>query len=63
MGAMPPENYNLMSQRDELELERCSAANTEREQGNESGKNRDHAPRRYGGGAGKSSIVLDGSQF
>jgi hypothetical protein len=29
----------------------------------EIGQNRDHAPRRYLGGAGKSSIILDGSQF
>jgi hypothetical protein len=60
MGALPLENDNLMSQRDELKLQRCAAANTEREQ---SGQNRDHRLRRYGGGAGKSSIILDGSQF
>ena len=29
---------------DELKLQRCAAVNTEREQGNESGQNRDHAP-------------------
>ena len=38
----------------------CVAANTEREQRNESGRNRDHAPGRYGGGAGKFSIILYG---
>jgi hypothetical protein len=57
-GAPPPE-----SQGDELRFQRCAAADPEREQGNESGQNRDYAPRRYGGGAGKSSIILDGSQF
>ena len=62
-GTLPPENNNLMSQGDELELQRCAAADAEREQGNESGQNRDHAPRRYGGGAGNSSISLDSSQF
>jgi hypothetical protein len=31
--------------------------------GTESEQNRDHASRRCGGGAGKSSIILDGSQF
>ena len=50
-GTLPPENNNLMSQGDELKLQRCAAAEAEREQGNESGQNRDHAPRRYGGGA------------
>jgi hypothetical protein len=57
-----PENNNLMSQDDELKRQRCAAADAEREQGNESEQNRDHA-RRYGGGAGKSSIIFDGSQF
>ena len=33
-----------MSQGDELKLQRCAAADAEREQGNESGQNRDHAP-------------------
>ena len=32
-----------MSQGDEFELQGGAAANTEREQGNEGGKNRDHA--------------------
>jgi hypothetical protein len=40
-------------------LQRCAAADAEREQENESGQNRDHAPRRYAGGAGNSSISLD----
>jgi hypothetical protein len=48
---------------DELKLQRCAAADAEREQGNQSGQNRDHAPRRYGGGAGNSSISLDSSRF
>ena len=48
--ALPPEDDNLMSQADELKLQRYAAPNAEREQGNESGQNRDHAPRRYGGG-------------
>jgi hypothetical protein len=52
-----------MAQGDELELQRSMAADPEREQGNESGQNRDHAPRRYGGSAGESSIILGGSQF
>jgi hypothetical protein len=59
----PPEKDNLMSQGDELKLQRCAAADAEREQGNESGQNRDHAPGRYGGGAGNYSISLDSSQF
>jgi hypothetical protein len=55
---LPPENDNLMSQGDELELQRCAAAKMEREQGNESRQNRDHTPQRYGGGAGRSSITV-----
>jgi hypothetical protein len=43
---LPPQEDNLMSQGDELKLQRRAAANTERGQGNESGQNRDHAPRR-----------------
>jgi hypothetical protein len=62
-GTLPPEKDNLMSQGDELKLQRCAAADAEREQGNESGQNRDHAPGRYGGGAGNYSISLDSSQF
>jgi hypothetical protein len=31
-GALPSENDNLMSQSDEFKLQRCAAANTEREQ-------------------------------
>ena len=41
--ALPPKDGHLMSQGDELELQRGAAANTEREQGNEGGKNCDHA--------------------
>jgi hypothetical protein len=48
---------------DELKLQRCAAADAEREWGNESGQNREHAPRRYGRDAGRSSIILDSSQF
>jgi hypothetical protein len=33
-----------MSQADELKLQRCAAPNAEREQGNESGQNRNHHP-------------------
>jgi hypothetical protein len=62
-GGVPPENDNLMSQGDELQLQRCAAANTEREQGNGSRQKSDHAPQRYGGGARKFSIILDASQF
>ena len=62
-GTLPPENDNLISQGDELKLQRCAAADAEREQGNESGQNRDHAPPRYGGGAENASISLDSSQF
>jgi hypothetical protein len=36
---LPSENDNLVSQGDELKLQRCAAANTEREQGNESRQN------------------------
>jgi hypothetical protein len=62
-SAPPLANNNLISQSDELKLQRRAAADAEREQGNESGQNRDHAPRRYGRGASNSSIFLDGSQF
>ena len=41
--ALPAQDGHLMSQRDELELQRGAAANTEREQGNEGGKKGDHA--------------------
>jgi len=39
-GTLPPENNNLMSQGEKLK-----PAGAEQKQGNESGKNRDHAPR------------------
>ena len=42
--ALPPQDGHLMSQGDELKVQGGAAANTEREQGNEGGKNRDHAP-------------------
>jgi hypothetical protein len=38
VGELPPENDNLMLQGDKLTLQRCATANTEREQGNESGQ-------------------------
>ena len=41
--ALPPQDGHLMSQGDELKLQRGAAANMEREQGNEGGKNCDHA--------------------
>jgi hypothetical protein len=62
-GALRLESDNLMSPGEELKLQRRAAANTEREEGNESRQHRNHAPRRYGGGAGKSSFILDGSQL
>jgi hypothetical protein len=42
--ALPPQDSHLMSQGDELKLQGGAAANAEREQGNEGGKNCDHAP-------------------
>jgi hypothetical protein len=59
---VPPERDDLMARGDEAKLERCAATDAERE-GNESGQNHVHAPRRYGSGAGNSSISLDSSQF
>ena len=41
--ALTPEHGHLMSQGDEFKLQGGAAANTEREQGNEGGKNGDHA--------------------
>ena len=41
--ALPPQDAHLMSQCDELKLQRGAAANTEKEQGNERGKNYNHA--------------------
>src|SRR5450830_1224793 len=41
--ALPPQDSHLMSQGDELKLQGGAAANTEREQENEGGKNCDHA--------------------
>ena len=41
--ALPPQDGHLMSQRDELKLQRGAAANTERELGNEGGTNCDRA--------------------
>lgn len=42
-GALPPQDGHLVSQDDELELQRGAAANPEREQGTEGGQKRDHA--------------------
>ena len=41
--SLPPQDSHLMSQGDEFKLQGRAAANTEREQGNEGGKNCDHA--------------------
>src|SRR5664280_1630256 len=41
--SLPPQDGHLMSQGDEFKLQGGAAANTEREQGNEAGKNCDHA--------------------
>ena len=41
--SLPPQDGHLMSQGDEFKLQGGAAANTEREQGNEGGKNCDHA--------------------
>src|SRR5665647_3551585 len=41
--SLPPQDGHLMSQGDEFKLQGGAAANTEREQGNECGKNCDHA--------------------
>ena len=41
--ALPPQDGHLMSQSDELKFQRGATTNTEGEQGNEGGKNRDHA--------------------
>jgi hypothetical protein len=41
--SLPPQDSYLLSQGDELKLQGGAAANTEREQGNEGGKNYDHA--------------------
>jgi hypothetical protein len=41
--ALPPQDGHLMSQGDELKLQCDAAANTEREQGTEGGKNCEHA--------------------
>ena len=41
--SLPPQDGHLMSQGDEFKLQRGAAANAEREQGNEGGKNCEHA--------------------
>jgi hypothetical protein len=41
--SLPPQDGHLMSQGDEFKLQGGAAANTEREQGNQGGKNCDHA--------------------
>jgi len=41
--ALPPQDGHLMSQGDEFKFQCGAVADTEREQGNESGKNCDHA--------------------
>jgi hypothetical protein len=42
---LPLKDNNPMSRGDKLELQRRAAANTEQEQANESGENRDHGAR------------------
>jgi hypothetical protein len=51
-----------MSQSDQLEFQGCAAANTEREDGNEGGKNRHHA-RDGTETAPKSLAFFDASEF
>ena len=41
--ALPTQNSHLVSQSNELELQRCTAAHPEREQGSDSGQKGDHA--------------------
>ena len=41
--ALTPQDRHLVSQGDEFQFQRGSATKPEREQGNESGENRDHA--------------------
>ena len=41
--ALPPQDSHLMSQGDELKLQGGAAANAKREQGDEGGKNCEHA--------------------
>jgi hypothetical protein len=61
--ALPPQDDQLMSQRDKVEFQRRSAAKPEREHGNESRQNGDHAARPYGDHAGKSASFPDSSEF
>ena len=42
-GALAPQDAHLMSKGNELKFKVGAATNTEREQGNEGGKTRDHA--------------------
>jgi hypothetical protein len=60
--SLPPQDGQLMSQGDQFKLQGGAAANTEREQGNEGGKNCDHA---HDGMAGtrKSLEFLHVSEF
>ena len=60
--ALTPEHGDLVPKGDKFKFQRDAAANTEREQGNESGKNGNHAHKRYGGGA-KSPAFLSLSEF
>ena len=61
--ALPPQDDQLMSQGDKLEFQRRSAAKPEREHGNESRQDGDHAARPYGAHTGKSPSFPDSSQF
>ena len=46
--ALPAQDDHLMSQCDKLELQRRSASKTERDEGDESEQDRNHATRGYG---------------
>jgi len=53
---LPPQDGHLMSQSDKLKFQGGAAANTEREDRNEGGKNRHHA--RDGTAVAQKSLVL-----
>jgi hypothetical protein len=61
--ALPPQDDQLMSQDDSSSSSDDSAAKLEREHGNESRQNGDHAAQPYGDHTGKSPSFPDSSQF
>src|SRR5262245_2500813 len=61
-GALAPQDAHLMSKGNELKFKVGAATNTEREQGNEGGKNRDHT-RNGMAVAHKSLGLLSPSEF